>query len=135
MSPRKQHAASGLARVENRDRAGARAAFAPFERQIGELGADLGERLGGLEPELGLGVDGAAERGDAVGYAARVLKQVFGQHGAVITRRAAAIQRRSIELDLLDSGYAERPPETAEQRHRSRNPERAAIAHPIDDDA
>ena len=49
-------------------------ALAPFERQVGELGADLGQGLGRFEPELGLGMDGAAQRGDAVGDAAGVLR-------------------------------------------------------------
>ena len=66
--------------------------LAPFERQIGKLGADLGERLGGLQAQLGLGMDRAAQRGDPVGDSARVLEQVFGQHGAMITRVPAASQ-------------------------------------------
>ena len=93
MSPRSSTRAARLAGVEDRDRAGARGALAPFERQVGELGADLGERLGRLEAELGLGMDRAAERGDAVGDAARILQQVFGQHGRMHRPDRRAVSR------------------------------------------
>jgi len=85
----KQHASPLLAGVEHRDRARARRAFAPFERQIGKLGLHLGERFGSVEPELGLGVDRAAKRGDAPGDSVRILEQVFGQHGGGYSRTAA----------------------------------------------
>ncbi len=60
-----QHAAPWPGPAQRGDRAGARGASAPFERQVGQLGADFGESQRGLEPELGLGVDRAAQGDDA----------------------------------------------------------------------
>ncbi len=59
-----QHRASRSCPAQDRDGAGAGGALAPFERQVGELGADLGQRQRGVEPELGVrrGSRGAARR-------------------------------------------------------------------------
>ena len=83
----KKHGPAGFPGVEDGDRARAARPFTPLERQIGELGTYFGEGLGSLEAKLRLRMDRAPKRGDAVSNSARVLKQVFGQHEATISRR------------------------------------------------
>src|SRR5690606_37099724 len=80
--------------LQRRYRAGAGPALAPLEWQPGELGADLGQRQRGLEPEFGLGVDRAAQRDDARGEAPRLLEKVGRKHPAFLTGNARGCQRR-----------------------------------------
>ena len=78
----------GAAALEDRHRAGARGALAPFERQVGELGADFGQRQRGVEAELGLGMDRAAQRDDARAERLRLVEEVFCEHPAIVARLA-----------------------------------------------
>ena len=95
MSPRSSTVRPALPRVEHRDRAGARRPFAPFERQVGELRPHLGQGLGRFEPELGLGMDRAAQRGDALGDPVGVLEQILCQHHGIIVAGERARQLRT----------------------------------------
>ncbi len=51
----------------------------------------LAKRLWRFEPELRFGMDGAAQRGDALGNRVGVLEQILCQHHGIITSRANAL--------------------------------------------
>ncbi len=85
MSPRRRTERPGFPALRTATAPVQLGTLAPFERKVSKLRSNLGEGLGSLEPKLRFGVDRSSQSGDPVSDSARILKQVFGQHQAMIT--------------------------------------------------
>jgi hypothetical protein len=90
-----QNRTARLAAFQRRHRARRRGALPPFQRQVGQFLAHLGESERRFQPKFGFGVNGAAEGGDAGFDLPCGVEHGLGEHGGILTAPAASFQRLS----------------------------------------